>query len=88
MPPPPTHTQTHTTLNNHPHTNNNQGAPEGSQHLRTPQLTGALIDLLSNGHKLNAHIVARAAGLVSDVVANDPSVVSYVQQSGLAQVNE
>lgn len=65
---------------------NKQGAPEGSQHLRSPQLTSALIDLLANATSVNAHIVARAAGLVSDVVANDPSVVSYVQQSGLAQV--
>ena len=62
-----------------------QGTTEGSQHLRTPTLTAALADLMSNAAALNGSVVSRAAGLVSDIISNDPSVVSYVHASGLAQ---
>jgi hypothetical protein len=88
-----THTYTHTHIPT-------QGSTEGSTHLRNPLLTQALIDIQGSSacwehthththsleSPLNPSLVALAAGLVSDVISNDPSVVSYVHQSGLAKV--
>ncbi|KAM3568021.1 hypothetical protein VYU27_009848, partial [Nannochloropsis oceanica] len=61
------------------------GATEGSTHLRSPSLTQALLDILVSLPALNPNVLARAAGLVSDIIGSDPSVVSYVLGSGLAQ---
>jgi len=61
-----------------------QGSSEGSQHLRSPALTKVLIDIMRNTLSFNGSVLARASALFSDIISNDPSVVSYVHSSGLA----
>ncbi|TFJ80532.1 hypothetical protein NSK_008108, partial [Nannochloropsis salina CCMP1776] len=62
-----------------------QGATEGSTYLRSPTLTSTLLDILSSLSALNAAVFSRAAGLIADIIGSDPSIISYVHNSGLAQ---
>ncbi|EWM27821.1 hect-domain containing protein [Nannochloropsis gaditana] len=62
-----------------------QGATEGSTYLRSPTLTSTLLDILSSLSALNAAVFSRASGLIADIIGSDPSIISYVHGSGLAQ---
>ena len=59
--------------------------PTSSTHLRTQPLTSAIIEVMEQIDSYGGMLAALICSLLSDVMNNDPHVVNYVHQSGIAK---
>jgi hypothetical protein len=59
--------------------------PNSSTHLRSHALTSAIIEVIEQVDSYGGMLAALICSLLSDVMNNDPHVVHYVHQSGIAK---